>query len=459
MLSSYSRKIKRVHFVGIGGTGMSGIAEVMKNLGYEVTGSDLRRNEATERLETLGCRVFYGHRRENVHGANVVVYSSAVKGDNVELIEAHRLGIPAIPRAEMLAELMRFREGILVAGSHGKTTTTSLIASVLSAGGLDPTAIIGGRFKNFGTGGKLGEGEFFVAEADESDGSFLKLQPTIAVVTNIDPEHLDYYGTFEELFNAFRAFVEKVPFYGLSIICGDHPKTRELTQLLSKRYWTYGLDEGNDVSGRIVGRWDKGLSMEVWFRGKKLGALRVPLFGEHNARNVLAAVAVGIEVGLTFDSIEKGVGEFKGVKRRFELKGRAGGITFVDDYGHHPEEIKATLKTAKEFWDGRVVVVFQPHRYTRTKLLFHEFLEAFDLADLLLLMEIYPAGEDPIPGVTAKSLFEALKERLGSRLFYAPYKEEVKDLLKGMLKKGDMLLTLGAGDVWKVGEELLEELS
>ncbi len=298
-----------------------------------------------------------------------------------------------------------------------------------------------------------------MAEADESDGSFLKLQPTIAVVTNIDPEHLDYYGTFEELFNAFRTFVEKVPFYGLSIICGDHPRTRELTQLLSKRYWTYGLDGGNDVSGRVVGGWDKGLKLEVWFKGKKLGVLKVPLFGEYNARNVLAAVAVGIEVGLTFESIEKGVEEFKGVKRRFELKGKVDGVTFVDDYGHHPEEIRATLKTAKEFWSGRVVVVFQPHRYTRTKLLFQEFLGAFDLADLLLLMEIYPAGEDPIPGVTAKSLFEALRERLGDKVFYAPYKEEVKKLLKKKLRKGDMLLTLGAGDVWRVGEELLEELS
>ncbi len=459
MLSNYSRRIKRVHFIGIGGTGMSGIAEVMRNLNFEITGSDIRRSYITERLERLGCKIFYGHRRENVHGANVVVYSSAIKGNNVEILEAYRLGLPVIPRAEMLAELMRFKEGILVAGSHGKTTTTSLIASLLSYGGLDPTAIIGGRFENFGTGGKLGSGEFFVAEADESDGSFLKLQPTIAVVTNIDPEHLDHYGSIDNLMNAFRCFVEKVPFYGLSVICGDHPRTRELARLLSKRYWLYGISEGNDVYGRVLEKKKGSTCMEVFFRGKSLGIVNFPLWGDHNIRNVLAAIAVGLEVGLEFSDIEKGLANFKGVKRRFEIKGRVGNTIFVDDYGHHPEEIKATLRAAREFWNGRIVVVFQPHRYTRLKLLFDDFVEAFYEADVIYLTEVYPAGEDPIPGVSARALFEAMMDKYNGRVFYFPIMEDVKEALLKDLREGDMLITLGAGDIWKLGEEILKELS
>ncbi len=459
MLSAYSRRIKRVHFIGIGGTGMSGIAEVMKNLGYEVTGSDIKRSYTTERLEKLGCKIFYGHKRENVQGANVVVYSSAIKGDNVEMIEAYRLGIPVIPRAEMLAELMRFREGILVAGSHGKTTTTSLISSVLSAGGLDPTSVIGGRFENIGTGGKLGSGEFFVAEADESDGSFLRLQPTIAVVTNIDPEHLDYYGSFENLIRSFRSFVEKVPFYGLSIICGDHPVTSSLTSMLSRRYWTYGLEERNTVSGRIVESSPGLMKMDVLFHGRHLGRVELPLWGRHNAVNALAAISVGLEVGVAFNDIKEGLSSFKGVKRRFEIKGKVKGIIFVDDYGHHPEEIKATLSAAREFWEGRIAVVFQPHRFTRTKLLFEELASSFHKADRIYLMEIYPAGETPIPGVSSHSLHNRMREIYGEKTFYSPHWDEIKKKITEGLKPGDMLLTLGAGDVWKLGEEIMEEIS
>ncbi len=458
MLSSYSKKIKRVHFIGIGGTGMSGIAEVMANLGYEVTGSDIRKSPVTERLEKLGCKVFYGHRRENVRGANVVVYSSAVKGDNVEILEAYRLGVPVIPRAEMLAELMRFKEGILVAGSHGKTTTTSLISNVLSEGGLDPTSIIGGRFKNIGTGGKLGNGEFFVAEADESDGSFLKLQPTIAVVTNIDPEHLDHYGSMENLMKAFRAFVEKVPFYGLSIICGDHPNSRALTNMLSKRYWTYGFSKGNTVRGEMVEIFPGGSRVKIYFSEKPLGIIEVPLWGKHNALNALAAVAVGLEVGIGFEDIKNGIAGFKGVKRRFEIKGEKRNIVFVDDYGHHPEEIKATLSTARALWKGRVVVIFQPHRYTRTKLLFEELAQSFHNADKVFLLEIYPAEEAPIPGVSSHSLFLKMKETYRNKVEYTPYRDEAKRKVISFLKPGDMLITLGAGDVWKLGEEIKEEM-
>lgn len=452
----YRGKIKRVHFVGIGGTGMSGIAEVLHNLGYEVSGSDLKPTRTTMRLESLGCRVHYGHDRRHVEGVDVVVVSSAVPADNPEVQEALRTGIPVIPRAEMLAELMRMKYGIAIAGSHGKTTTTSMVAQVLAQGGLDPTAVIGGRVKGIGCGARLGTGEFLVVEADESDGTFMKLSPTIVVVTNVDPEHLNFYGTFDALKEAFVQFCNMVPFYGAAILCWDHPVVREIGPLVRRRTVPYGLGEGAVVRGEIEerGAWESTFLVRVGER--PLGRVRLRVPGIHNVQNALAAVACGLELDIPFGAIREALEAFDGVERRLEAKGEVKGVMVVDDYAHHPSEIRATLEAVRGL-GRRVVAVFQPHRYTRLRDLFWEFVSCFDGADLVFLTEVYPAGEPPIEGVSGLALYRAMRGRRDG-VHYVPEREEIPRRLLPHLRGGEVVLTLGAGNIWETADEILEAL-
>jgi UDP-N-acetylmuramate--alanine ligase len=454
----YRGKIKQIHFVGIGGIGMSGIAEVLLNLGYRITGSDAKETEITRRLVQLGCRITYDHRRENVHGADVVVISSAIRKDNPEIQEAKARMIPVIPRAEMLAELMRMKYGIAVAGTHGKTTTTSMAATVLAHAGLDPTMVIGGRLNSLGSSAQLGQGEFLVAEADESDGTFLTLTPTIAVVTNIDPEHLDYYDDIEHLKRTFGEFVNKVPFYGSSILCLDHPNVRALIPAVQKRYITYGLDQEANVRGEGIRPQGWGIEFEAWWRDRSLGKVRLNMPGVHNVYNALAAITVGMELEIAFGTIKEALEGFTGVGRRFELKGETGGIAIIDDYAHHPEEIKVTVAAAKGLGERRIIALFQPHRYTRTRDLFEEFLSAFAGADALFITDIYPAGEDPIPGVTAEALCRAIEHRGGTEVRYVPDREHLVDEVLPILRPGDIVMTLGAGNIWETSEAIVEAL-
>src|SRR5262247_474699 len=400
------KRYQHLHFVGVGGSGMSGIAEILLNSGYQVTGSDLKRNEAIERLERLGAKVWERHEAANVAGAHLVVYSSAVSRDNIEVQVARQRGIPVIPRAEMLAELMRLKYGIAVAGTHGKTTTTSMIGAVLAEGRLDPTIVVGGRITSLGSNARLGQGEFLVAEADESDGSFLKLAPTIAVVTTVDAEHLDHYADLEGIRNAFVAFVNRVPFYGSAVLCLDEPNIQRLIPRIEKRIVTYGLESGADLVARRVRLTGMTSRFEVHGRGALLGECTLAIPGRHNVLNALAAIGVGLDLEIPFVTIQKALAAFAGVQRRFQVRGTVDGVTGVDDYGHHPVEIRATLAAAKAGFDARVVTVFQPHRYTRTQLLFDEFLTAFNQADVLIVMDIYGAGETPIEGVSAAELAE-----------------------------------------------------
>lgn len=454
-------KKMHVHFVGIGGIGMSGIAEVLVTLGHHVSGSDIRTTPVTERLEGLGVRIYSGHRGQQVEGADVVVISSAIRRDNPEVLGALEKKIPVIPRAQMLAELMRMKYGIAVSGTHGKTTTTSMVASVLARAGLDPTAVIGGRLKSLGSNARLGLGDFLVAEADESDGTFRLLSPTIAVVTNIDPEHLDFYGEFSRAVAAYGEFLSRVPFYGLAVLCLDEDRVAGLLPHISRRVTTYGLKDQADIRATEMGF----SGMEARFtvhRGRDvLGGVTLRIPGRHNVLNALAAVAVGFELGIPFSDIRDGLEGFSGVERRFEIKGEAGGVLVIDDYGHHPREIAAALRAARDGWAGsprRIIVAFQPHRYTRTRDLFNDFLDAFDQADLVYLTEIYPAGEDPIPGVDAEGLAGAMKARGRVQVRYVPGKEALVEELLRAVRPGDMVITLGAGDIWRVGETLLEAL-
>jgi len=451
-------KIKRIHFVGIGGIGMSGIAEVLLNLGYQISGSDLKESEVTKRLSSLGCQIFYGHRKENVKDADVVVVSSAVRKENPEVEVAEERLIPVILRAEMLAELMRMKRGIAIAGTHGKTTTTSLIATVLGAAGLDPTVVIGGRLNSIGSNAKLGQGEFLVAEADESDGSFLRLMPTIAVVTNIDPEHLDYYPGIEEIKDAFLGFLNKIPFYGLAVLCLDHPNVQSLIPRLKKRFTTYGLTAKADFLARDISFDRLSTSFDVVHERKDIGRLTLQMPGLHNVYNALATVATAFELEIPFEVVQETLAHFSGIQRRFQIKGEKRGVLVVDDYGHHPVEIMATLRAARTGWERRTIAVFQPHRYTRTKALFHEFLTAFYDADILILTEIYPAGEDRIEGVEAKALVEGIREYGHKDVAFIANKKEIVDHLLGVLAPGDMVITLGAGDIWQVSEELVRRL-
>ena len=455
------RKFEIVHFVGIGGVGMSGIAEVLKNLGYEVTGSDLKESETIRRLKALGIHVTIGHGAENIKDAHVVVISSAVSSDNPEVLAARKQSIPVIPRAEMLAEIARLKYGVLVAGAHGKTTTTSLIASLLASGGFDPTVVIGGKLKGIGSNARLGQGEYLVAEADESDGSFLKLSPTIAVVTNIDREHMDFFKDIDALKDAFLSFVNKVPFYGVSLLCAENEYIKEILPKVQRRFITYGLSKGLDLAAENIEIEGLRTKFEAILRGVSLGFFEVPLPGLHNVCNSLAAIGAAYELGIDSNRIKEALKGFTGVQRRFEFKGEVSGIKIFDDYGHHPTEIMATLKAAKEAikqnskLQGRLVVLFQPHRYTRTRDLLNDFFTAFTDADKVILMDIYPAGEKPLNGINSEVLLKGIKDSMKD-IAYIKERGEILNYLDEELKKGDTLITLGAGDVWKIGEEFLK---
>ena len=452
------KKIRRIHFVGIGGIGMSGIAEVLHNLGYLVSGSDSRESETTRRLASLGVRVVIGHQAENLGEADVVVRSSAVGQENAEVAAARQRLVPVIQRAEMLAELMRMKYGVAVAGTHGKTTTTSMVATVLARGGLDPTMVIGGRLNALGSNAKLGRGDFLVAEADESDGSFLKLSPTIAVVTTIDAEHLDYYRDLAHIQDTFVEFINKVPFYGMAVLCLDQENIQAILPRVEKRYVTYGLRSQADVLARDVEFAGMTSACRVFWKGELLGRLALNVPGLHNVYNALAAVVVGMDLDLRFEVIRDALAEFTGVDRRFQVRGEAGGITVVDDYAHHPVELKATLNAAKDGFGRRVIAVFQPHRYSRTQALLGEFSTAFYQADRLFVTEIYPAGEAPIPGVSGRQIADGVAGHGHRHVTYVADKSELAKAVLDQAAPGDMVLTLGAGDVWRVGVEILDRL-
>jgi UDP-N-acetylmuramate--alanine ligase len=451
-------KIQKIHFVGIGGIGMSGIAEVLINLGYKVSGSDLRESEITRRLAGLGGSIAYGHRAGNLEDVDVVVTSTAVKRDNPEVAAALERKIPVIPRAEMLAELMRMKYGVAIAGTHGKTTTTSMVATILSHGGIDPTVVIGGRLDSIGSNAKLGQGKFLVAEADESDGSFLKLSPTIAVVTNIDEDHLDYYSGLDEIKQTFVEFINKVPFYGLAVLCLDDLNLQGILPQVKKRTITYGLNSQADFQAADIEHNGERTSFSVLYQGEELGRLAIRMPGRHNVLNALAAVAVGLELDIPFAAIAEGFTDFGGVGRRFQIKGEPNGVMIVDDYGHHPVEIRATLAAARKGWERRVVAVFQPHRYSRTEALFDEFVTAFNQADHVVVMDIYAAGEAPLEGVSAEQLAEGIREHGHRSCRYTGSAEATLAHLVEEVGAGDIVLTLGAGNVWQVGEELLGAL-
>jgi UDP-N-acetylmuramate--alanine ligase len=454
---------RRIHFVGIGGSGMSGIAEVLLNLGYHVSGSDIVESDTTRHLAALGARVTYGHHAEFVTPEiDVVVISSAVKYANPEVVRARELAVPVIPRAEMLAELMRLKYGIAVAGTHGKTTTTSFVAAVLAQAQLDPTIVIGGKLNVLGSNARLGQGRFLVAEADESDGTFLLLSPTIVVVTNIDPEHLDFYGDMEKVRAAYLEFINRVPFYGRAVLCLDSVNVRALLPQVRKRFVTYGLSPEAEFTARNLQVSKFTTRCEAWHGETCLGEMVLNLPGRHYALNALAVVAVAAELGIPFPQVHEALSGFTGIQRRFEVKGEAAGVMVVDDYAHHPEEIRATLRAAREGIcqreNRRLVAFFQPHRYTRTRDLFDEFLSAFDDAEVVVLTEIYPAGEESLEGVTGEALYRALKRRGHTDVRFAARKDGLIHVARDLLQAGDLVLTLGAGDIYRVGPELLTQL-
>ena len=453
------RKKYHIHFVGIGGIGMSGIAELLLNLGYRVSGSDLKSSDITARLQRLGGRIYGGHAPEQIKGADVVVISSAVTAENPEVKAARQEAIPVIPRAEMLAELMRLKYSIAVAGAHGKTTTTSIVSAVLDGGGLDPTVVIGGKLKSIGTNARLGEGDFIVAEADESDGSFLKMSPAIAVVTNIDREHLDYYPDMATIQESFLQFINRIPFYGLAVLCLDNEPLQELIPRIEKRTVTYGMTSQADVRANHVEFEGMGSRFTLQYQEEQLGRIRLNLAGIHNVYNAMAAVAVGMELEIPFETIKTVLENLEGVQRRLEIKGEVEDITVVDDYGHHPTEIKATLQAARDAWPNRrIVVVFQPHRYSRTRALFDEFSRSFYQSDVLLVLPIYAAGEPRIEDVDSRSLCEAIRKHGHKDVFYHPDFAAALEALQQAVQAGDVVLTLGAGDIWKLGESLVEAL-
>ncbi len=453
-------KTKHIHFVGIGGIGMSGIAELLINLGYKVSGSDLKDTRVTRRLAALGGHIFHGHEIEHAKGADVVVYSSAVRQDNPEILEAKDRYIPVITRAEMLAELMRLKYGVAIAGAHGKTTTTSMVASILTSGQLDPTVVIGGRLDIWGgSNAKLGQGDILVAEADESDGTFLALSPTIAVVTNIDQEHMDYYGDMDNIRETFIDFVNRIPFYGTAILCLDDEEIQGIIPRLNKRYLTYGMNSQADLRGRALEKGKLGFDFEVIFKNRSLGRITVGMPGEHNVANALAAMAVGLELDLDIKVIREGLKSLGGIARRFQTKGEARDVLVLDDYGHHPTEIMATLKTVKECWpERRLLVAFQPHRYTRTESLFDRFVISFNEADILIVTSIFSAGENAIDGVTAEWLSQGIKEHGHKEVIFCPRLEDMLSTLLSIIRPGDLVITLGAGSIYEVGDQLLKKL-
>jgi UDP-N-acetylmuramate--alanine ligase len=443
-------RVRHIHFVGVGGVGMSGLAEILRSLSFEVSGSDLKATGTTQRLAGIGVRIDVGHRAENVAGADVVVFSSAITEQNPEIVEARALGTPVITRAEMLAELMRLKYGVAIAGSHGKTTTTSLVATVLRSAGLDPTVVVGGKMAALGSNARLGAGDLLVAEADESDGSFLRLTPTIAVVTNIDPEHLDHYGSLQKLKDAFIEFAARVPFYGLAVLCLDHPHVQDILPKIQRRYASYGLNPQADYSARAIQFRGLETSFNAYRRGVSLGGFTVKMPGAHNVLNCLATIAVADELEVPLDVTKQALSTFGGVARRFTVVGRSQGRTLVDDYGHHPAEVKATLDAARRAYpseDHRIVVAFQPHRYTRTRDLFDDFSRAFNQADVLIVTDIYAAGEAPLEGVTAEKLVQSIREHGHHNAHYVPDKAELPEVLERMSREGDIVIALGAGDV------------
>ncbi len=452
-------KIQHIYFVGIGGIGMSGIAELLLNLGYRVSGSDLKSSAITRRLEGLGAQVYTGHRAENIQDVDVVVTSSAIPADNPEVLFARQRLIAVIPRAEMLAGLMRLQKyGIAIAGTHGKTTTTSLVAMVLAAGGLDPTIVVGGRLDSLGSNARLGKGDFLVAEADESDGSFLQLSPAIAVVTTIDAEHLDYYRDLEQIKQTFLQFINKVPFYGCAVLCLDEENIQALLPLVKRRYLTYGLNPQADVVAEELSFQETESRFRVRLGGQSMGIVHLPLPGVHNVYNSLAAIAVAFDLGLAFETVQKVLEKMKLPERRFQIKGTIGeDVLVVDDYAHHPVEIRATLAAAKEGWGRRTVVVFQPHRYSRVRALMADFATAFYQADYLVITDIYAAGESPLPGVDAEQLAERVRRHGHRQVHYVPSLEEAAEQVKAVLQPHDMVLTLGAGNVGQVADELIKQ--
>jgi len=455
-------KIQRVHFVGIGGIGMSGIAEVLLNLGYKVSGSDLKSSGLTQRLASLGAVVFEGHRTENIVGADVVVASSAIPSNNPEISEAHAHHIPVIQRAEMLAELMRLKYGIAIAGMHGKTTTTSMVAAVLAGGELDPTVVVGGRVDAMGSNARLGKSQYLVAEADESDRSFLKLSPILAVVTNIDREHMDCYRNMRDVKKAFLDFMDRVPFYGMVVVCNDDPMLRRMLPQIQRRTVTYGTRRGSDFHikpGESLLNENQPISrFHVTFKQKALGEFRLHVPGVHNVLNATAAIAVGIGLDINVEHIRSALESFRGVDRRFQLRGRAAGVSVIDDYGHHPTEVRATLAAARQCGFRKVHVVFQPHRYTRTQLLMDEFATAFQNADTLFIVDIYAASEAPIEGITGEALARHIQEKGGQEAHYAASFAEAVEAVVAQANAGDMILTLGAGSVSQLGPLILQKL-
>ncbi|MCF8067304.1 MAG: UDP-N-acetylmuramate--L-alanine ligase [Desulfobacterales bacterium] len=455
----YNKKYQ-IHFVGIGGIGMSGIAELLLNLGYKVSGSDVKSSDITGRLEKLGGTIFIGHAAGQIQDADVVVLSSAIKPENPEVIAARKALVPLISRAEMLAELMRLKYSIAIAGAHGKTTTTSIVASVLAKGDLDPTVVIGGKLKGIGTNALLGRGEYIVAEADESDGSFLKYSPAVAVVTNIDREHLDFYKNLDAIKQVFLDFIEKIPFYGCAILCLDDEHIQGIIPKITKRYITYGLSSQADIYAADV-IYDKMQSrFTVYRQGERLGEAMLNLPGAHNVYNSLASIAVGIELGISFNIIKTALAELGGVQRRLEIKGEVSGITVLDDYAHHPTEIKTILKAINESWpERRKVVLFQPHRYSRTSSLLDEFTRAFYNADVLVVLPIYAAGEENTSGVNSEALVEGIETHGHKDVHFEPDFDSAVKRLKKQLTENDILLTLGAGNVWRIGERIIKELN
>jgi len=478
-------KIQRIHFVGIGGIGMSGIAEVLLNLGYKVSGSDLKNSAVTQRLAGLGAVVFEGHRAENIAGAEVVVASSAIAIENPEVTEAHKLHIPVIQRAEMLAELMRLKYGIAIAGMHGKTTTTSMVAAVLAAGGLDPTVVVGGRVDAMGSNARLGKSQYLVAEADESDRSFLKLTPILSVVTNIDREHMDCYRNMRDVKKTFLDFMDRVPFYGMIVACNDDPLLRRLLPDVQRRTVTYGTKRGSDFLIKLsdvarkrqnphpFGKLRAGSvspengetrmghplnQFRVRYRGQDLGEFTLHVPGVHNVLNATAAIAVGVGLDVNVEAIRTALDQFRGVDRRFQLRGRAAGVSVIDDYGHHPTEIKATLAAARQCGFRKIHVVFQPHRYTRTRDLMEEFTTAFDDADSLFVLDIYAASEKPIEGITGEVLAQRIRDKSGKSVHYASSPADAADSAVAAAQDGDMILTLGAGSVSQLGPMILDKL-
>ncbi len=459
-ISMFQNTDIQVHFVGIGGMGMSGIAEVLLNRGYRVSGSDIQENEITKHLAKQGATISYGHNADNLRDAEVVVTSTAIKGYNPEVEAAHARRIPVIPRAEMLGELMRSKTGITVAGSHGKTTTTTMIAHVLTKAGLDPTAVIGGRVNSFGlANARFGTSEYLVAEADESDGSFLRLDPTLAVVTNMDAEHLDHYGTFENVKKAFVDFINRVPFYGQAALCVDNAAVLSILPQVRKRFVTYGTVAQADFRARNIRYDGLGCTFIAWHHARELGEIYIPLPGTHNVLNALAVLAICSSLDIPFETVVDAFSDFQGIQRRFTLRAEIGGVTIIDDFGHHPTEVKATLQGARSGYAGqRVIAAFQPHRYSRTKDQFHEFARSFYDADKVLICDVFAAGEEPIEGASSEELAKAIRNNDHKDVSYIPKREDLAKAIAELVRPGDIVITLGAGDIQLTCNDLIAAL-